>query len=568
MERLKHFNNNTENKNVIDFLLSDKSPERIYPIFIISHVHEFPENTMKKILYNIEQMTRDVMLERNVSRMRGPDIVEIWDYSISNYNILKNYNFSVRHVPFKLNINTILEYRNLQTIIKEYDIAFCGQVGPYREKILNELKARGKNVLIIDGNYTLTRDIEIGKSKLLINIHFNETYKVFESIRCEPWLSSGFTVLTETSLDDDSRAIIVPYDTLVDKACEILDSMRQDIINSNNNNVVFYCDTLEMRNPKHYDSYEKDRDMYIYNMALEFRNKNYNVTIYAHTVFNNYDGIVFKNPKLFEPTSEIYILILFPSFTQSLIPSLINTHSIFICMDTHFNIRDYNLEKVSKLFFESSYIRNKYAYIEDNKVSILYKTLQPILEPVERSRYKILCTQPYTHELISLLYGFWPYIKNLIPHVELNIVSDPSILSSEHREYIKTIIEQPGVNELGLISVDRLHYEKKTSIIHLNVSSIPENITSIYESIELGCIPILSDVYKKKIGIHISEVSGSQKCIQQLISIYSSLINTPINIIDEYRSLVKTKTNTYSSETLLEKVESYLNSLPLPRSEK
>ena len=216
---------NTEIMNVINFLVSDKSPERIYPIFIIEHVHEFPNTSFKKIIYNIEQMTREIMLERNLPRMKQPDIVEIWDYSICNYSILKNHNLSVIYVPYKLTIERILEYRNLQTLNKDYDIAFCGQMSPYRQHILDQLKSKGKNVLILDGDYTCNRDIQIGKSKLLINIHYNETYKVFETIRCEPWLASGFVVLTETSLDNDPRAITVSYEHLVTKACEILDNM-------------------------------------------------------------------------------------------------------------------------------------------------------------------------------------------------------------------------------------------------------------------------------------------------------------------------------------------------------
>jgi len=558
---------NTEIMNVISFLLSEKSPERTLPIFIIDQVHEFPNNTAKKIIYNIEQMTREIMLERNLPRMKQSDIVEIWDYSISNYNILKNHNLSVRSVPFKLSLQTIIEYRNLQTLDKEYDIAFCGQIGPYRQNILDELKARGKKLLVLDGDYTILRDIEIGKAKILLNIHFNETYKVFETIRCEPWLSSGFTVLTETSLDNDPRATTVPYNQLVSKACEILESMESSRKIANNQ-IVFYCNGLEMRNPKHYDTYDADKDIFIYNMALQCKDKGYNVTIYAQAIFNEYKGIIFKNAKTFDPDSEIDICILFPPFTNTFISSLINTTSIFICMDAMFDISNFSLDKVSKIFFESNYIRNKYNYLADNKCSILYNSLYPIVSSVERSNFKILCTQPYDEHLINLIYCFWPYIKSIIPRAKFLIVSDSSKLSFCNREFISGIIGQEGIIEMGLLSEEKLHYEKMSCMIHINLSTTHEPIKSIEESIELGCLPILSDIYKNKYGIHITEPTSSQKCIQRLIKTYISLINTDSSLIHEYILLLKTKLSNYSNHTLIDKIEDYLKPSSSLRSEK
>jgi len=558
---------NTEINNVVDFLLSEKSPERKYPIFIIESVQHLPENPVKKIIYNIEQMTREDKYILNSSRMNQHDIVEIWDYSITNYNILKNYGFIVKCVPFKLNLDKILEYRNLQTLTKEYDIAFCGQIGPYRQYILDELNNRGKKVLILDGDYTMNRDIEIGKSKLLLNIHFNETYKVFETIRCEPWLASGHTVLTESSLDNDSRAISVPYNELVDKACEIIDSMETNILVSNNK-IIFYCPSLEMRNPRHYDTYDVDRDVYIYNMALQCKNKGYIVIIYAHSIINEYNGIIFRNPNTFDPSLQMYICILFPPFEHTIINSIVNVHSIFMCIDQNIDIKEYKIERISKIFFESMYIRNKYSYIPDNKCELLYNSLYPINESIERTPFKILCTQPYDEELFNLIYSFWPFIKNNIPGAEFMLVSDSSVVPKDYREFINDIIVQPGIIERGLISKEELQYEKKTSLIHLNMSSTPESYESINESIELGCIPILSNIYKRKIGIHISELTNSQKGIQKLINIFVSLVNSEVNINEEYINLVRRRTTTYTDDHLIDKIENHLNPSSSLRSEK
>jgi hypothetical protein len=169
-------------------------------------------------------MTRESELNMTISRLKNPDIIEVWDYSSVNCEILKKEGLNVRHVPFKLSINKIIEYSNYKKINKLYDIAFSGQYSEYRLKILDELEKKGKKIFKCN-DYSEGRDIGIGKSKLLINIHYNETYKVFESVRCEPWLASGFPVLSESSIEDDPRCTTVPYNMLVDKACKILDSL-------------------------------------------------------------------------------------------------------------------------------------------------------------------------------------------------------------------------------------------------------------------------------------------------------------------------------------------------------
>jgi len=217
---------NTEILNLIDYLVSENSPKRNHPIFIIESIkHLHPENKFPIILYNIEQMTRDTMRISTVERISLPDIIEVWDYSLTNTSILKNYGLNVKHVPIKLSLDTIIKYRNYR-VQPEYDIVFCGQLSEYRKNILTKLEEKGKTVKIIDGEYSGQRDIDIGKAKLLINIHYNENYRVFESIRCEPWIASGMKVLSENSLDNSSRCITVPYDQLVEKACEILLALK------------------------------------------------------------------------------------------------------------------------------------------------------------------------------------------------------------------------------------------------------------------------------------------------------------------------------------------------------
>jgi hypothetical protein len=85
------------------------------------------------------------------------------------------------------------------------------------------MKDAGMSVNILTSTYGRDRNKEIAKCKFLVNIHYNADYKIFELMRCAPWLDIGFAVITEESLDNDERAIITPYDKLVERCKEYLD---------------------------------------------------------------------------------------------------------------------------------------------------------------------------------------------------------------------------------------------------------------------------------------------------------------------------------------------------------
>jgi hypothetical protein len=147
---------------------------------------------------------------------------EIWDYSEANIKILKEKNIHAIHVPLKTPMNymnKLLNWRNIQ-----YDIGFCGCDGTRRNIILYDLKNLGKTVHIIT-TYGDERDAELAKCKILLNIHYDEDFKIFESARCEPWLAIGVPIISENSLDNDPRCYNVPYDKIVEKTIEVLNTL-------------------------------------------------------------------------------------------------------------------------------------------------------------------------------------------------------------------------------------------------------------------------------------------------------------------------------------------------------
>ena len=91
--------------------------------------------------------------------------------------------------------------------------------------IIDQLNKYGYHILIISNMYGEDRDKQLATCKVLLNIHAHEDYQIFESARCEPWLAIGVSVISEQSLDNDSRCINVSYDEIVNKTIEVLQTI-------------------------------------------------------------------------------------------------------------------------------------------------------------------------------------------------------------------------------------------------------------------------------------------------------------------------------------------------------
>ena len=174
------------------------------------HYSELPEYT----LYNTEQLTRNKALGDLLKVVKTKPPVEVWDYSLANISILHTHGiFNTRHVPLTTSPQMLAKLRSFRTSI-EYDFGFNGAMTERREKIINELLDAGLRV----NNVRLwgdERDKELAKCKYILNIHADESYKIFESARCAPWLDLGVPVISEHSLINDERAINTSYDSFV-----------------------------------------------------------------------------------------------------------------------------------------------------------------------------------------------------------------------------------------------------------------------------------------------------------------------------------------------------------------
>ena len=174
------------------------------------------------ILYNSEQIGTES------AWLKGPYFPalisrEVWDYSAENVRRLVALGArSVRHVP----VGYVPELARIAPAIEDIDVLFYGSINPRRQKILEELRARGLRVETLFGVYGEQRDQAIARSKLVLNVHFYEA-KIFEIVRVSYLLTNTKAVVAEcgpdTVVEPELREAIrgVAYEGLVD-ACEKL----------------------------------------------------------------------------------------------------------------------------------------------------------------------------------------------------------------------------------------------------------------------------------------------------------------------------------------------------------
>ena len=168
------------------------------------------------ILYNTEQLTIPRNLELILDSIRGTPGLEVWDYSQVNVRILSEKNACAKFVPLhspKWYVEKLRMFRTIHSQFK-YDIGFSGSPSSRREAILCGL--RTKFSVLHTTAWGDERDKELSSCRILVNIHYSTEHQIFETARCEPWLQLGVPIISELSVENDSRCILTTYDGFVD----------------------------------------------------------------------------------------------------------------------------------------------------------------------------------------------------------------------------------------------------------------------------------------------------------------------------------------------------------------
>jgi hypothetical protein len=178
-----------------------------------------PPSGFEGILYNTEQLTIPSNLEKILNSIQANPGLELWDYSQVNIRILNEKNVCVKFIPLHSPtwyVEKLKMFRELYSRSSlHYDIGFNGSPSPRREAIITDLRNAGFSVLHTTA-WGEERDRELSKCKILVNIHYSTDHLIFETARCEPWLQLGVPIISELSVENDSRCILTTYDGFVD----------------------------------------------------------------------------------------------------------------------------------------------------------------------------------------------------------------------------------------------------------------------------------------------------------------------------------------------------------------
>lgn len=193
---------NNDNKNKFIFL--EKIPSTI---LILNNI------LINCFLVNTEQMTR---IDKNNLILSYPNEITIIDYSSVNYEILKPYKNTI-YLPYQINYNEIYYFEKIK------QICMIGLMSSRRIQIFNKIK-QFDNIDIIKG-WGVVRDNQLFKYKILVNIHFNFDYNVFEQLRCNRCIFNKIIVITEKSYVENYELkdyiIECEYNQIVNKVLEV-----------------------------------------------------------------------------------------------------------------------------------------------------------------------------------------------------------------------------------------------------------------------------------------------------------------------------------------------------------
>ena len=177
-------------------------------------------STQNCYIFNMEQMT---ILNRYLA------IKQFYDagFNLLGYSKVHAQCFPKEiYLPYQYNeeeINCLKSYS--QEILYDVCIIPCNSAA--RSFIFYELKRLGVNIIDVTG-WGEERDKKIGQCKIILNIHFQENYQIYEHLRCDRWMFAGKTIISEDSLDCEKLKLtnvhFYPYSELVMKTIEHLNT--------------------------------------------------------------------------------------------------------------------------------------------------------------------------------------------------------------------------------------------------------------------------------------------------------------------------------------------------------
>jgi beta-1,4-mannosyl-glycoprotein beta-1,4-N-acetylglucosaminyltransferase len=259
IENLSDYKKTTIISNDINYI-NHLNPHKIIFLLNPSSSELFERSSLDKFInknfafLQLEPLTLPCHLNQIISYFNKYSYLKkypIYDYSKTNIRILNENGFTnCIHLPYNCQPSELDFLIKSNTKNKEYDFGYIYdwiQVNngvksfpikpPRRNKVAEFLINNGFTVNLIAG-YGEDRDSELGKCKIILNVHGqinenpnpsrDECSNIFEHIRCDRLLKSGYTILSETSYDLDTE-FINKYSNL--KIINYKDFFNLDVIN-------------------------------------------------------------------------------------------------------------------------------------------------------------------------------------------------------------------------------------------------------------------------------------------------------------------------------------------------
>jgi hypothetical protein len=190
-------------------------------------VHSISYNLLSKITHSnvyliaTEQLCDPKKLKELYNS--SEEKLNIIDYSLCNLQYYDSIKYNKKFfLPYQIN------YDEIRNIEKTHDVCLIGDyfIPPRRQHIIDELKKKNINVDIISG-FGKSRDEQLFKYKIILNIGYFDYYKVFEHIRCDRCVYNKMIVISD--LKDHMEGVYLKdhiifesYDNIPNKVYEVL----------------------------------------------------------------------------------------------------------------------------------------------------------------------------------------------------------------------------------------------------------------------------------------------------------------------------------------------------------
>lgn len=171
-------------------------------------------------LLNTEQLSKKKNLN-NINILHNN--LNIIDYSMENLNFIKNK--EKFYLPYQIN------YEEIYNFEKSKNVCMMWNQSPKRQFIIDALKKKNIITDIIKG-YGNERDNILFKYKIILNISYDDTYNIFESIRCDRCIYNKMIVISDKKINFENYylnkyIIFEDYDKLVEKVEFVLNNYNK-----------------------------------------------------------------------------------------------------------------------------------------------------------------------------------------------------------------------------------------------------------------------------------------------------------------------------------------------------